>query len=134
RLRVRRRHAVDAHHAARSGATAEEACRGVCRPVAKDRARVGPERPRAERDRLAQSAAILARAARVRSQAFPLDDERTEALDYLDGRAEDTRRERGRREAVLRGARSGAARGGADVREGRSALVLPRALDPPDVG
>src|SRR2546427_73216 len=90
RLRVRRCHAVDQPHAARSGATAEEARRGVCRPVAKDRARVGPERPRAERDRLAQSAPILARAARVRSQALPLDDERSEALDDLDGRAEDT--------------------------------------------
>src|SRR5439155_222486 len=72
--------------------------------------------------------------ARVGSQALPLDDERSEALDDLDGRAEDTRRERGRREAVLRGARSGAARGEEDVREGRSALVLPRDLDAPDVG
>src|SRR2546430_5183949 len=48
-----------------AAATAEEARRRVHRPIAENRARVGLARPRAERDRLAEAAAILARAARV---------------------------------------------------------------------
>src|SRR2546430_6738848 len=113
-----------------AAAPAEEARRRVHRPIAENRARVGLARPRAERDRLAKAAAILARAARVGSQALSLDDQRSEALDDLDGRAEDTRRERGRREAVLRGARAGASRGEEDVRKGRTALVCSGDLDP----
>src|SRR2546428_181789 len=90
-LRVRWRHAVDAHHAVCAAATAQEARRRVHRPIAENRARVGLARPRADRDRLAEAAAILARAARVGSQALSLDDQRSEALDDLDGRSRSAR-------------------------------------------
>src|SRR5207247_1578094 len=67
-------------------------------------------------------------------EGSPRDDDEAVACDGLGGRAKDPRRERRRREAVLRGARAGAARGEEDVRKGRTALVCSGDLDPPDVG
>src|SRR5262249_57925972 len=102
------------------------------RAIAENRGEEGLARAHAEGDGLAETAAVFPGAARVVAQALLLDDQWREVLNDLDRRAEDTRRERRGRQAVLGGARAGAARGEEDVAEGVACQVLARHLDAPD--
>src|ERR687888_403313 len=73
-LRILGSYAVDEDFAGRTGAAAAKTLGGVRGAVAEDRADEGLARADAEGDRLAQPAAVLARAARIVAQGLALHD------------------------------------------------------------
>jgi len=110
-LRIRRRNTVDQHRAPRAGAAAEI------------RRRTAPCDRRGSRSGTARACGRESRwSGRGRGTRF--DDWRREVFDDLDGRAQHARRECGRREPILRGARARSARRENDIAEWLAGEVL----------
>ena len=118
-LRIRRRNTVDQHRAPRAGAAAEI------------RRRTAPCNRRGSRSGTARACGRESRWSGRGRRGTRFDDWRREVFD--DPRTQHARRERGRREPILRGARARSARRENDIAEWLAGEVLTPHLDAPDV-